>query len=65
MDVFSTELGIRLSFVKISGFQGGFEPPKPPSVCHCQVGRRKGEEIQNLVRQLNVYGRRDVVHLLT
>jgi hypothetical protein len=40
MDVFSMELGIRLSFVKISGFQGGFEPPKPPLVRHCQVGGR-------------------------
>jgi hypothetical protein len=31
-DVFSTELGIRLSFVKTSEFRGGgwFEPPKPP-----------------------------------
>jgi hypothetical protein len=28
-DVFSTELGIRLSFVKISEFRG-VEPPKPP-----------------------------------
>jgi hypothetical protein len=27
---FSMELGIRLSFVKTSKFQGGFEPPKPP-----------------------------------
>jgi hypothetical protein len=30
MDVFSTEQGVRLSFVKISEFRGGFEPPKPP-----------------------------------
>jgi hypothetical protein len=31
MDVFSTELGIRLSFVKTSEFRGGgFEPPQPP-----------------------------------
>jgi hypothetical protein len=31
-DVFSTELGIRLSFVKTSEFRGGggFEPPKNP-----------------------------------
>jgi hypothetical protein len=29
-DVFSTEQGIRLSFVKTSEFRGGFEPPKPP-----------------------------------
>jgi hypothetical protein len=30
-DVFSTELGIRLSFVKTSEFRGGaFETPKPP-----------------------------------
>ena len=27
MDVFFTELGIRLSFVKTSEFRGGFEPP--------------------------------------
>jgi hypothetical protein len=33
MDVFSTELGIRLSFVKTLEFQregGRFEPPPPP-----------------------------------
>jgi hypothetical protein len=29
MDGFSTELGIRLNFVKTSEFLGGFEPPKP------------------------------------
>jgi hypothetical protein len=35
MDVFSTEQGIRLSFVKTSEFRGGFEPPKLPlSVRH-------------------------------
>jgi hypothetical protein len=28
MDVFSMELGIRLSFVKTAEFKGGFEPPK-------------------------------------
>jgi hypothetical protein len=33
MDVYSTELGIRLSFVKTSEL-GGFEPPKHPSVRH-------------------------------
>jgi hypothetical protein len=27
MDVFSTELGIRLSFVKTSEFCGGVDPP--------------------------------------
>jgi hypothetical protein len=30
MGVFSTELGIRLSFVKSSEFPGGVEPKKPP-----------------------------------
>jgi hypothetical protein len=33
MDVFSTELGIQLSFVKTSEFRGGgdgFEPPPTP-----------------------------------
>jgi hypothetical protein len=30
MDVFSTELGIRLSSVKTSEFRGGLNPPKPP-----------------------------------
>jgi hypothetical protein len=30
MDVFSTELGIWLSFVKTSEFWGGFKSPKPP-----------------------------------
>jgi hypothetical protein len=30
VDVFSTELGIRLSFVKTSKFRGGGEPPPPP-----------------------------------
>jgi hypothetical protein len=31
MDVFSTELGIRLSFVKTSEFRGGGgDPPNPP-----------------------------------
>jgi hypothetical protein len=36
MDAFSTELVIRLSFVKTSEFRGdGFEPPKPLSVRHC------------------------------
>jgi hypothetical protein len=33
MDVFSTELEIRLSFVKLSKFGGG--GVKPPSVRHC------------------------------
>jgi hypothetical protein len=28
MDVFSTELGIRLSFVKLQNFGGGVEAPK-------------------------------------
>jgi hypothetical protein len=39
MDVFSTELGIRLSFVKTSEFRGGSEPPNPLtlSVHHCCV----------------------------
>jgi hypothetical protein len=37
MDVFSTELGIRLSFVKTSEFreEGVFGPHKPPLVRHC------------------------------
>jgi hypothetical protein len=30
MEVFSTELGIRLSFVKLQNFGGRFEPPNPP-----------------------------------
>jgi hypothetical protein len=34
MDVFSMELGIRLSFVKTSEFWGGFEPPKPALSVH-------------------------------
>jgi hypothetical protein len=29
MDVYSTELGIRLSFGKTSEFREGFEPPPP------------------------------------
>jgi hypothetical protein len=37
-DVYSTEQGIRLSFVKTSYFGGGGElnPPNPPSVRHCE-----------------------------
>jgi hypothetical protein len=38
--VFSTELGIRFSFIKTSKFQRGmgkFEPSKPPSVRHCPL----------------------------
>ena len=34
MNVFSTELGIRLSFVKTSEFRGEFEHPKPPPHPH-------------------------------
>jgi hypothetical protein len=36
-DVYSTELGIRLSFVKTSEFQGGggVQPATTPSVRHC------------------------------
>jgi hypothetical protein len=37
MDVYSTELGIRLSFVKTSEFRGG-NPLPPPPVCHCLGG---------------------------
>jgi hypothetical protein len=39
MDVFSTELGIRLSFVKtLELFWGGFEPTKPlPLVRRCSL----------------------------
>jgi hypothetical protein len=34
MDVFSTELGIRLSFVKTLEFQGELGGLTPPPVCH-------------------------------
>jgi hypothetical protein len=44
-EVFSTELGIRISFVKILEFRGkGFEPPKqhpPPSVRRWAIGQVK------------------------
>ena len=42
MDVFSTELGIRLSFVKTSEFQGGFEHPKPPPLPWYATGPAHG-----------------------
>jgi hypothetical protein len=32
MDVFSTELGIQLSFAKTLEFQGGLNPPNPSPV---------------------------------
>jgi hypothetical protein len=34
MDVFFTELGIQLSFVKTSEFRAGFEPPPKPHLPH-------------------------------
>jgi hypothetical protein len=63
MDVFSTELGIRPSFLKTSEFWGGLNPPKPPAqyaaVCGCSgVPRnfvRGGEGVQQL--QLRTEGR--------
>jgi hypothetical protein len=43
-DVYSTELGIRFSFVKISEFRGGggLNPPtpNPPGVRHCPASRK-------------------------
>jgi hypothetical protein len=36
MDVFSTEQGIRLGFVKTSEFQRGLNPPNPPQYAKCK-----------------------------
>jgi hypothetical protein len=64
MDVFSMELGIRLSFVITSEFRGGFvtPPPRPPArpryatggSCRClglwQVNITSGQSKNNTVR---------------
>jgi hypothetical protein len=64
MDIFSTELGIRLSFVKLQNFGrggGGVEPPKPPppSVRH----GLKGQYI-NLILKSGNAGYHSVQNLL-
>jgi hypothetical protein len=51
MDVFSTELGIQLSFVKTSKFRGGGVEPSPQTpplcspLCVCCVGSGLCEEL--------------------
>jgi hypothetical protein len=46
MDIFSTELGIRFSFVKTSEFQEGVEPP-PPQTRLGTLLRRPTHAVEN------------------
>jgi hypothetical protein len=54
MDIFSTELEIRLSFVKTSEFrEGGLNPPpQPPRYANASLERRQKQR-RGCVRQTN------------
>jgi hypothetical protein len=53
MDVYCTELGIRLNFGKTSEFRaGGLNPPNPPSVRHCVQHKGTCEDITQINHEM-------------
>jgi hypothetical protein len=68
MDAFSTELGIRLSFVKTSEFPGGggVNPQTPLSVRHCCPVKQNGVwTIRTNLELRDVYREADLVSEIT